>query len=347
MTLLRQPNGTYHVEFQYLGKRIHRSTRTKSLKAARDFEDRLRHEIFAPPQRQQEEREPQRMTLGQAVDRYLAHHLEPQSHNPRTLYGTRCLLGKLQERLGGPERPLHEIRGEDVSTLKDDLLREGRSAATVNQYVAYLRAVMRRAVGEWGVTLDLPPMRPLRLRNARSRCLTVEEEASLASALEDRPALAALVRFLLGSGARLSEATGLRWQDVDLGESLVTFRSTKNGETRTVPLSSDLRGFLVALRGEQGSAAAPWVLPYYTVRTAPRRYRNPHGAFKAACRRGTLADLRIHDLRHTFASRLVARGVSLYQVSRLLGHKDVRMTQRYSHLSVEDLRAAVGAPVKG
>jgi integrase len=64
-------------------------------------------------------------------------------------------------------------------------------------------------------------------------------------------------------------------------------------------------------------------------------------AFMHACRKVGISDFRFHDLRHTFASLLVQRGVDLYRVQRLLGHRDARMTQRYAHLSPENLKEAV------
>ncbi|MDB2577174.1 site-specific integrase [Planctomycetota bacterium] len=339
MPLRKQPNGTYLIEFQLLGERVHRSSGTTSIREARALEDHLRAEVRA--RTMGDAGGPlERLTLGEAVARYRDTHLGPRARSHRSLYSTSVLLERLQALLGGPQRHLESIGQSDVASLKERLLRDGRSPATVNQYLAYLRAILRRAKDHWGVETGTVRVGLLPLNNKRIRCLTDDEEERLMGALVSRPALRDLVSFLLRTGARLREATRLDWADVDLEQRRITFTTTKNGEARSVPISEGFTAELLERRaGPRG--AFQRVNPFYGDGVPPREYRSPHGAFRTACRRAGVGDFRLHDLRHTFASRLVARGVSLYQVSRLLGHRDVRMTQRYAHLSIDDLREAI------
>ena len=339
MPIRRQANGNLLVQFQYLGKRVHRSAGTRSVREAKAFEEELRAEIRAALA--EPESAPRlTLTLGEALQRYESTHLRLTKGSERSFKSTQCLLRKLQELLGGSAVRLEEIGASEVACLKERLLNAGRAPATVNQYLAFLRALLKRASEEWGVETSGVRFRLLPLRNARVRQLSLDEEQRLLTALERVEPLHRLVRFLLGTGVRLREALQLTWDDVDLEAQTVTLRHTKNGETRLIPLqASELE--LLRTGYKKAGRSCPWVFPWYSARVAPREYKSPHGAFKSACVRAGVTDFRIHDLRHTFASRCVARGVGLYHVSRLLGHRDLRMTARYSHLGVEDLRTAL------
>jgi len=275
------------------------------------------------------------MTLGQATRRYYADHLAPQARREKSLKAEQYLLERLCVLLGGAETPLEEVDSSKVSSLRSWLLEQGRARATVNRYLASLRAVLRKADLEWGIETAHPVIRLFRLDNARTRSLSFEEEDRLMAALEQRPWIKDLVTFLLGTGARLGEALGLDWQNVDPSVCRVTFFQTKNGDQRCIPLPP----FVTALLERMGRSALDGGPVFRGPHGEP--YRRPHWAFRSACERAGIDDLRMHDLRHTYATRLVRNGVSLYKVGRLLGHRDVRMTQRYAHLKVEDLAAEV------
>jgi len=334
MTVIKQPNGTYHVEFQFLGDRVHRSARTRNRQEALGFEARLRQELLEVGNHGRPIRR-QSMTLGEATRRYYADHLAPQARREKSLQAEQYLLERLCVLLGGPDTPLEDVDSSRVSSLRSWLLEQGRAPATVNRYLASLRAVLRKADLEWGIETAHPVIRLSRLDNARTRALSFEEEDRLMLALEQRPWISDLVTFLLGTGARLGEALGLDWTDVDLSVCRVTFFVTKNGDQRCIPLPPFVTVLLVRMSRSALGGGAVFRGPYGTP------YKRPHGAFRSACERAGIEDLRIHDLRHTYATRLVQRGVSLYKVGKLLGHRDVRMTQRYAHLNVEDLAADV------
>ena len=237
MTILKKPNGTYHVEFQFLGHRVHRSARTRNRQEALAFEASLRQELLdchhggLPPKRQS-------MTLGAATHRYFTDHLVPKARRAQSLKNEQYHLERLCELLGGPKTPLEAIDSARVSSLRSFLLEQGRAQATVNRYLASLRAVLRKADQEWGVETAHPVIRLCRLDNARTRALSFEEEDRLLLALERRPWLKDLVTFLLGTGARLGEALDLDWNDVDLSVCRVTFFRTKNGDHRRSPVVS-------------------------------------------------------------------------------------------------------------
>ena len=119
-----------------------------------------------------------------------------------------------------------EVRGEDVlltavdtksiGDLKERLVSDGLAAASVNKYLANLKAILYQAKDEWGVLNSTPKIKMLKLQNDRLRWLTVEEEQKLLAECEQTPHLKNLVTFLIDTGVRLSEATYLTWADVDL-----------------------------------------------------------------------------------------------------------------------------------
>lgn len=142
----------------------------------------------------------------------------------------------------------------------------------------------------------------------------------------------------LNTGLRRGELFGLRWDDVDFTTNVLTIRHTKAGRTRHVPMNAEVRTILGAL---ESRGRSPYVLP--SANSA--RPRDAHNfirrMFTPALKRARIGDFRWHDLRHTFASRLVMCGVDLRSVQELLGHTDIKMTLRYSHLSPAHLLAAV------
>lgn len=343
----RNGSPVYWVEFQFKGKRYRQSAKTTHKDKAREFEHRLRRQIHDELVLGHVQYVP--MRFGEAVKRYRTTHLDVQARLKKTADSHAYVLGRLVK-LVGEQTQLHQITTPVIAQLKERLLDDGSAAATVNRYLADLRAILRMAHLEWGTLPQVPRIKLLRLDNQRTRWLREDEEVRLLKACEAMPHLCNLIVFLLDTGARLGEACRLCWVDVELpkrGRGSVRFMITKSRKPRSVPLPKRcdqlLRGLYAVRPLDQDR-----VLLIHTVGCAWRRtqpqvkpFENPHGAWKTAVRRADVHDLRIHDLRHTYASRLVQRGVPLVTVSQLLGHASLAMTLRYSHLATEDLRAAV------
>ncbi len=162
--------------------------------------------------------------------------------------------------------------------------------------------------------------------------------------------LTPLVLLALNTGLRRGELFALRWRDVDLAAMRLTVQGSfaKGGQTRHVPLNSEAIAVLLTWRDgtvpaqdapvmnrpeQNGTLIFPSVddKPFDTIKTV----------WRALMKAAQIADFRFHDLRHTFASRLVQRGVDLNTVRELLGHADLKMTLRYAHLRPENTAAAV------
>ena len=237
--------------------------------------------------------------------------------------------------------------------------------------LAALQAALSRAV-DWGQLTRNPLARMKRIvedESAVIRHLSDEEEARLRAALDVRDAnrrrareaanvwrrkrgydlwpeygvytdhLTPLVLLALNTGLRRGELFQLRWEDVQLKPRLLTVRGAgaKSGQTRHIPLNSEA---LRLLKQWKPGDAASRTFVFANVRST-----EPLGdvkkAWKALMRKAEVSAFRFHDLRHTFASKLVMAGVDLNTVRELLGHSDVAMTLRYAHLAPEHKAAAV------
>lgn len=199
------------------------------------------------------------------------------------------------------------------------------NGATANRHRSLLSSVF-----SFGVKRALVASNPVAAipefpeNEGRVRFLDIEEERSLAAALDDHHR--AQVELALHTGIRKGEQNGLTWEKVDLNARILTVRG-KTGR-RFVPINSGARSAIERLHRASGGSQF----------VCPREWRR---WFPKACKAAGIHDFRWHDLRHTFASRLVMKGVDLSSVQRLLGHSSIVQTMRYAHLSPEHLRAAV------
>jgi integrase len=210
------------------------------------------------------------------------------------------------------------------------------SPATVNRYKAFFSLAFRLGM-ENGKCQTNPARMVKRLKenNERSRLLTEEEEDRIRSVIaRDYPTHMPEFEIALQSGARQGEQYKLLWSDVN-PNARMTLRQTKNGTTRHVPLNSIARDTFKEL--QYGSAGQGRVF----IGERGKPLRKPRHWWKKVLEEAGVEDYRWHDIRHTFASRLVMAGVDLRTVAQLLGHKTLQMVMRYSHLSQSHELAAV------
>lgn len=238
--------------------------------------------------------------------------------------------------------PLGSIKPPDIARLVDAMKTRGYAAGTINRVLVLLRygfTLARRWHTEGVLVNPALELRNLQDDNRIERYLSAGQTEALLRAVRGspNPVLASIIAFLLFTGARKREALDARWQDIDWAQALWRIPRTKSGKVRHVPLSL---GALQLLRSLQARADTPWLFANpKTGRPFVSIFCSWHTARSAA----GLPALRIHDLRHSFASFLVNAGRSLYEVQELLGHADIRTTSRYAHLSRERLREAVEA----
>lgn len=225
-------------------------------------------------------------------------------------------------------------------------VQEGLKNTTINKHIFLVNRLFR-TVRDWGALPEgasAPPyLRKLPTGDYRQRFLSPVEIGRLLRACDriNHPYLSVFIRFLLLTGARKSEARTARWCDVDLVAGHWRVPVSKNGRSRRIMLSAAAIAVLTETRDRSralGLAVGPDQFVFVNPRTGTC-YNSFHIAYFKARDAAGLRDVRIHDLRHTFASLLINNGVSLYEVQELLGHSSAAMTQRYAHLQPNQLRS--------
>jgi integrase len=228
-------------------------------------------------------------------------------------------------------RPLASIAIEDCERWYNVLRAEMRPA-TVNKHRYRLRHLFATA-RRWGL-IDHDPMiyiRKLREPRGRVRWLTDgQRDALIANAAS---ALRAYIIAGRTTAARLRNLTELRWRDVDLANGMVLFPTTKNGDPQMVPIIPTLRTLLDEL-GANGMPPEDRVLPFMYPTSVSR-------AFRKLCKRLGIKNFRFHDLRHDVASRLAMTGANQRLIMEVLGHRDPKMSMRYTHVAAEVIRGAL------
>lgn len=238
------------------------------------------------------------------------------------------------------ERKLAGIRDHEVEDWLRSLAAGGLAPATCNRILAVLKSVCAVAVMRGALRPGHSPCARVpffKIHEQREHCLGLDDARRLMRALEQsaRPEAFAL-RLLLLTGARKSEILKARWEHVHPELRLLLVPLSKSGRPRHIPLSD---AALEVLRS-MPRADSPWLFPGHG---GDRPLSDLFLFWKSLRHRLGLTGMRVHDLRHSFASFLVNAGHSLYEVQKLLGHSDPRTTMRYAHLNQDSLVAAAQA----
>ena len=212
-----------------------------------------------------------------------------------------------------------------------------RSPSRVNKELAVLSKILTMAC-EADLITAKPKIRLFKVSSERIRYLTDEEETRLLEALDNCNWLQSIVIFALHAGMRRGEIFNLQWFDVDFARLLIKVRNTKSGKDRSIPMNQTVKALLESLPKTNG-----YVFP------SPKtggKLTDLKRKFDEARTKAEIVNLRFHDLRHTFATRMANAGVDIFTLAELLGHSDIRITKRYAHGTEETKRRAVEILVK-
>lgn len=231
---------------------------------------------------------------------------------------------------------LDEISPLHIEKYKAERSKQSVQPSTVNRCLAIIRKMFNLAV-DWGF-LEKNQIGKVKLfsekDNLKERILTKEEEKRLLEVSSDH--LQSIITVALNTGMRIGEILNLQWNQVDLQAKNVKVEKTKSGKIRLISINTPLLQELQKLKEKNHSSEYVFVNP-----KTGKPFNSVKTAFKAACRRSNITNLRFHDLRHTFASRLIGKGVDLITVKELLGHSSVKITERYTHSNHEQKKKAV------
>ena len=234
---------------------------------------------------------------------------------------------------------LSEISPYMIEKYKAKRLKNGLKPSSINRELSVLKRAFNLAIS-WEMTEKNPvqKVRFLRQSEPRERILAEAEEGKLLESSSEH--VMPVIIMALHTGMRKSEIANLRWDHVDLENREIEVIKTKSGRKRIIPISKDL--YEVLTRIKNPSNGSEFVFQYADPKTRTKRHLTYfRRAFENACKRAGIKGLTFHDLRHTFASRLVRKGIDLITVKDLLGHSSVRTTERYSHSNREQKQRAV------
>jgi integrase len=239
------------------------------------------------------------------------------------------------------KKHLDEIKQQDVINAQQSMRNAGYAPGTANKYVVQIRYMYNVAKENKIPGSEHNPAAGVKQYqvNGRERFLTQEETRRLIAAVgkSNNRQLKYIIPLLLMLGCRKSELLNAKWENFDREKCIWTIPLSKSGKLRYVPLSQAVLALLDKL---PRWSSCPYLIPNPHTGLP---FTDIHEPWHTACKRAGLKDVRIHDLRHTFASNLVNAGHSLFVVSKALGHSTTRMSERYAHLSDETLLAAANS----
>jgi integrase len=237
---------------------------------------------------------------------------------------------------------LDQIRKQAVQQFHTDLRESGLAPATCDHHLKLIRQALNLAV-QWDL-IKVNPVAGIKLfhaDNREERLMSDEEVQRLMATLEEKPDRIAfqVIQFLLFTGARVNEALHARWKDIDRKNRtwVIQAVNSKSKRRRAVPLNDSALGVLDKLKTEGKSE---WL---FTSSRSGNRLTTVNKAWQQVRQDAGISHVRLHDLRHQYASFLINSGRTLYEVQQILGHSDPTVTQRYAHLSTRTLQDAANA----
>lgn len=306
------------IDYRFQGRRLRESTGTKSRKRAEQLLAKRQAEVFEgrfafAPQ----------ASVPHFAD-FAATYIEEFSKHNKKKSSLRRDIG-IANNLSGyfGAKKLDAITPMLIEHYKNRRRSDDAAPATVNRELACLKHMFTIAMRDRLVVENpVRSVRMFRVDNEVTNVLSQEDEGRLLEAAA--PHLKRVIVCALDTGMRLGEILSLTWRQVDLSRSLIRVEHTKSGKPREIPISERLRTTLGRAGAHDESVfVGPKGEAVDSVKTA----------MNAALRRSGLSarGIRFHDLRHTFATRLIEHGVDPFTVQELLGHQSITTTQRYAH----------------
>ena len=331
--------GTWWIEFSLRGNYVHESIPGARTQAqAERAENKRREEIY------EGKYNPVKKLFSEFVDETF---LPWSMANKRSYREDEMRCVPLKDFFG--EKHLRDIKPMMIERFKRERLAtptmhdkperpKPRSPASVNRDLACLSKILSMAFDN--ELIDSNPMRRVRLlkeNGSRERFITVDEEVKLFAKLTGRrDHIRSVVTVALNTGMRRGEILDLQWEHVNFIARTIFIARSKTGKTRTIPMNDIVFEELKTLKQDAGTRDF-----VFSVSKTGVNIDSIKTGWRNACAAAGLVDLRFHDTRHTFATRLRANGVHEWDIRDLLGHTTTRMTSVYTHQTPANLRQAV------
>jgi len=331
----KNKNGNYWVDFYINGKKYIRSTRTSDRRTAERIHKKIQGDIVKRIFKIEDISPAKSKDLDEFTKEYLEYS---QNHKARKTYLwdelTLRNFAKFLDR-----KNIESINSRIIDQYLNSRVKEVKKS-TVNIEFRHLKAAFSKAV-QWDYIEKNPfiGIRQFSIPKGTPLYLSEEEIRILLDRIEEQW-LKEIVEFAVNTGVRIGELVNIEWRDIDFNNNLVRISqkkdfTTKSKKERSIALHDDVFTMLVGMRRKGG----------YVFSYPNGQKRDPNSVSK--CFKGYVRKIGLderytfHTLRHTFASHLVQKGVSLYIVSKLLGHSDIKTTQIYSHLAPQTFHDAI------
>ncbi|MCI4625028.1 MAG: tyrosine-type recombinase/integrase [Candidatus Magnetoovum sp. WYHC-5] len=319
MRLFQRENGTWYAEMER-DKRISLRTKDKTL-AQRLFnqlkKDYLKSKIF-----QLEDKKIIKLSI--FTDEFLKYIKDNRTHDTYRAYS--LALRTLKEYIGDIELSVINVQKIDkfISSLNQKKLKK----VSINNYIRHLKSAFQKAV-DWEYIKSNPfkNVKPYQIINI-PRYLSQDEIDKLLTVIKDEE-FKIMILLFLNTGMRRKELLNLEWTDIKT--DYIHLKKTKRNLERAFPMTDKTKALLNDLKQiSKGKRLFRWTDINFISKM-----------FKASAKKAGLEDIKLHDLRHTFASYLAMAGESLNTIQELLGHQQISTTQIYSHLSQDHLKNAL------
>lgn len=317
---INKEKGTITLDYRDKNHKRHRETITGSLTFAKELLAKRKAEIaedkFFP------DRQKQKLTFVEAADKYFEIHLSKRKGAPKIKYTVEFL-----KRYFG-NKPLARITTADVQEFYNKRMAE-TSPSTANRHFTVLRAIINKMLRLKLYRGENPCIGVAKQKEnpARTNYLTKEQIQDVLTYISGRSQ--EMVAFAIGTGMRQGEILRLDWRDIDLANNIIHIYVAKSGYQREVPIMPSLKALLLRMEPK----------PYGKVFNIS--VKQITADFKQALKQAGITGICFHSCRHTFASHFMMSGGSITDLQRILGHSDLKLTQRYAHLSPTYLRKSI------
>ncbi len=333
---VRKIRNTWWVDFRFERNRYRKKSPTNSREGAKDYEALLRQKL-SRGEKLEEEKTESKESFAKFVRTWFDVYVKSNNKHSEIISKESILRVHLIPFFG--KTPLEKIDTQMIERYKREKIKTRICNKTINNHLAVMRKCLETA-WEWKILKDTPKIKLLKTPPQKFDYLSESEcQMLLANTSGD---LHDMILIGLNAGLRFGEIIALSWQDIDLNRKVLSVNksiakgklgSTKSNRDRFIPMSEQLCEMFQGRIRKNELVFCENEKPLNQIKYCKLLYK--------ACRASNLREIGWHVLRHTFASHLAQKNISIKAIQELLGHSDIKTTMRYAHLNPSELRSAI------